>query len=322
MGRYICPERLLSTARQREPLPVAVAAAHSAVALESARRAQQIGVMTPVLVGDPGIIHLLAGAMDWPLDDIRVVPADDEADAARRAVALARGGEVGALMKGHLHTDTLMRAALDKTSGLRTGRRFTHAFHLSVPGWRNEIIVSDAAINIAPTIDTKLDIIRNAVGLAHALGVAVPKVALLSYTEEVSKQVPSTMDADALTRRCAAGAVKDAAVFGPLGFDLAVSREATRIKGSDNPIGGRADIVVVPSVEAGSALLQAMVHFLNTTAAGVVLGATVPILLTSRADPVEARIASAALARILVTDRWPRPTGRPEQPRDRPELRA
>jgi phosphate acetyltransferase len=322
MSRYHVPDRLLSAARQREPLPVAVVAAHSAVAMESARRAQQYGVMTPVLVGDPGVIHLLAGAMDWPLDEVRLVPAEDEAEAARRAVALARSGEVGALMKGHIHTDTLMLAALDRTAGLRAGRRFTHAFHMTIPGWRNELIISDAAVNIAPDLDTKLDIIRNAVGLAQALGVERPKVALLSCTEEASERVPSSMDAAELTRRCAAGAVKDAVVYGPLAFDLAVSREATRIKGSDNPIGGRADVVVVPSVETGNTLFKAMVHFLNTTAAGIVLGAAVPILLTSRADPAEARVASAALARILVADRWRRTAARPAQARDHPELRA
>lgn len=321
MGRYVCPERLLSAARQREPLPVAVAAAHSAVALESARQAQRAGVMTPVLVGDPGIIHLLAGAMDWPLDDVRVVAAEDETDAARRAVALGRNGEVGAVMKGQIPSDKLLRVALDRTNGLRAGRRLSHVLHLTIPGWRSELIISDAAIHIKPDRDTKLDIIRNAVDLARALGTAQPKVALLSCTEEVSERVPSAAEADDLTQRCAAGAVRDAVVFGPLTFDLAVSRESTRIKGSDNPIGGRADIVVVPSVETGHALVSAMVHFLNTTAAGVVLGGVVPILLTSRADPPEARVAAAALARILVADRWPRAATRPERPHGRPELR-
>lgn len=301
---YVCPPHLIEAARLREPLPVAVAAANSPVALESARRAQEQGVMEPVLVGFEDIIHRLADAMDWDLDGVRIVPARDEADAAARAVALARSGEVGAVMKGHLHTDTLLLAALDKTRGLRTGRRFTHAFNISIPGWR-DLIVSDCAVNIAPNLDTKLDIIRNAVDLAHALGNANPRVAILSCTEEVTERVQSAMDAAELTRRCAAGAVEGAQVFGPLAFDLAVSEEAVRIKGFEgNPVAGRADILVVPSIETGNALFKTMVHFLGATAAGIVLGATVPILLTSRADPPEARIASAAIARLLVPEDW------------------
>ncbi|MBF0372816.1 MAG: bifunctional enoyl-CoA hydratase/phosphate acetyltransferase [Alphaproteobacteria bacterium] len=312
---YVCPEHIIEAARQREPLPVAVVAAHSPLALESARRAQDMGVMEPVLVGDQDVIHRLADSMDWDLNDVQIVPAADDADAARRAVALARSGEVGALMKGHLHTDTLLLAALDKRLGLRTGRRFTHAFHLTIPGWK-DLILSDCAVNIAPNLDTKLDIIRNAVDLAHALGNANPKVAILSCTEEVTDRVQSAMDAAELTRRCAEGAVQGAVVFGPLAFDLAISDEAVRIKGFEgNPVAGRADILVVPSIETGNALFKTMVHFLGATAAGVVLGASVPILLTSRADPPEARIASAAIARLLVPEGW---EGAPHK-NDRPE---
>lgn len=317
---YVCPQYLLDHARRREPLPVAVAAANSPVALESARRAKAAGVMIPVLVGDPDTIHGLADQIGWMVDHIRIVPAADEAEAATLAVALARNGEVGAVMKGHLHTDTLMLAALDRKTGLRAGRRFTHAFHLTVPGWTGWMILTDCAVNIAPDIDTKLDIIRNAVGLAQALGTAEPRVAVLSCTEEVTARVPSSMDAAELTRRCAAGAVKGAHVFGPLAFDLAMSEEAARIKGVDNnPVIGRADVLVVPSIDAGNALFKTMVHFLHATAAGVVLGASVPILLTSRADPPEARIASAAIARLLVTDRWRRAKARPVIDKNRPE---
>lgn len=316
MARYLCPTRIVDAARRQGALPVAVAAAESAVAIESARRAHAQGLIEPVLVGDPALVHRLAADADWDLEDVRVVPAADEADAARRAVALARGGEVGAIMKGHLHTDTLMLAALDKAAGLRAGRRFTHAFHLTVPHWKRELILTDAAVNIAPDVATKLDIIRNAVDLAHTLGTAEPRVAILSCTEEVTERVQSSLDAAELTR-LARDAVPGAVVYGPLAFDLAVSTEAARIKGIDNPVAGRADILVVPSIEAGNALFKMMVHFLRATAAGIVLGARVPILLTSRADPPEARIASAAIARLVVGEGWRKPGARPDPTKDR-----
>lgn len=298
-----CPERLLIRAGMSEAVPAAVVAAGSAVALAGAWRAAQHGLIEPVLVGDPDIITRKAREIGWNLHGACVIPAQDETSAARLSVALARSGEVGILMKGHLHTDTLLSAALDREHGLRIGRRFTHAFHMTVPSTGRELIITDAAVNIAPDLDTKLDIIRNAVELAKLLGCTEPRVALLSCTEEVTHRVPSSIDAAELTRRCAAGAVEGARVFGPMALDLAVSVEAARIKGLNHPCAGVADVLVVPSIDTGNALFKMMVHFLGAVAAGVVLGAAVPIILTSRADPPEARIAAAAIAKILASSR-------------------
>lgn len=296
---YACPTRLLDTARRLPPLPIAVAAANSPFALEGARRAREQGVVEPVLVGDPIDIRRIAKEMAWPLEGTRIVRARDDEDAARRAVQLARSGECGAVMKGHLHTDTLMLAALKKDAGLRAGRRFTHAFYMSAPGWKRGLILSDAAVNVAPSVDTKLDIVRNAVDLAHALGIPEPRVALLSCTEEVTDRVQSSLDAAEVSARWRDSQYEGALVHGPLAFDVAVSPEAARIKGIDHPVAGHADALVVADIESGNALFKMMVHFMGATAAGVVLGASVPIVLTSRADPPEARLISAAVARLL-----------------------
>ena len=299
LARFETPERLLARARGADPVPTGIAAANSALALESAKRAQEEGLIEPVLVGDEAVIRKLAAGMDWALEGVRIVHKADETEAARAAVDLARRGEVKALMKGHVHTDVLMMAALDRNNGLRTGRRFTHAFHMSVPNSGREMIISDAAINIAPDIDTKRDIIRNSVDLARMLGAVRPQVALLSCTEEVTNRVQSSMDAALLTEWWSGEGYGSANVFGPLALDLALSEEAARVKGMENPVAGHADVLVVPNIETGNALFKMMVHFMNATAAGVVLGASVPIVLTSRADPPEARIAAAAIASLM-----------------------
>ncbi|HSV28962.1 MAG TPA: bifunctional enoyl-CoA hydratase/phosphate acetyltransferase [Candidatus Omnitrophota bacterium] len=309
---FASPESLVAKARELGRLPIAVAAAGSAFALEGARRAYEQGIADPVLVGDPATIERIAREIRWPIEGIRIVAADDDEDAAQRAVALARSGECGAMMKGHLHTDVLMLAALDKKAGLRTGRRFSHAFHMTVPNWQRSLFLSDCAVNISPNVDTKLDIVRNLVDLIHALGNDAPKIALLSATEEVTERIQSSMDAAEVTRRCAEGAVTGATVFGPLAFDVAMSEEAARIKGIDNPVAGHADALVVADIDSGNALFKMMVHFMGATAAGVVLGALVPIVLTSRSDPPQARLTSTAIARLLAAEHQPlRPRATP-----------
>ncbi|MGE5506071.1 MAG: bifunctional enoyl-CoA hydratase/phosphate acetyltransferase [Actinomycetota bacterium] len=287
---------LVERARQLGPVPTAVAAAGSPLALEGARLAADEGLIEPFLVGDVDAITESARSIDWDLGEVWVVPAASDRDAARIAVGLARDGVCGAVMKGHLHTDVLMLAALDKTRGLRAGRRFTHAFHLTVPG-RGPLLLSDAAVNVHPNVETKVDIVRNLVDLAHATGIAEPKVAILSSTEEVSERIRSSVDAAEVTARCAG--IDGALVFGPLAFDVAVSEEAARIKGVRHPVAGHADALVVPDIDAGNALFKMMVHFMGALAAGVVLGGLVPICLTSRADSPAARLTSAALARLM-----------------------
>ncbi len=294
---FVCPPSLVTDLADAQPQPMAVVAANSAVVLESAWMALRHGLVEPVLVGDPARIKGIADEIGWTLAGCRIVPAEDDAAAARTSVALARRGEVAALMKGHIHTDMLMRAVLDKREGLRTGRRMTHVFHMSVPYSTRELIISDAAINVAPDIEMKLDIVRNAVGLAHALGNPHPRVALLSATEEPSEKMPSSMEAAAVVRRLEAEGLPDCDVYGPLAIDNAVSPVAARLKSIEHPVAGNADILVVPNIETGNALFKMMVYFIGATAAGIAVGATVPIVLTSRADPPEARVAAAALAR-------------------------
>lgn len=281
------------------PLPMAVAGAGHPLVMDSVRRAAEMGFVEPVLVGDADEIAAVAREMGWDISAFRLVPADGEAHATETAAALARGGEVGALMKGHIHTDTLMRGILTRSAGLRTDRRVSHIFHMTIPGRDRVIHITDAAVNVHPGVAEKLDILLNAVELALSLGMAEPKVAMLSGAETVNPAMPSSVEADEVVRLANNGAVKGAIVDGPFGFDNAVSPEAARIKGMDGPVAGQADILVVPNLEAGNFLFKQMVYFMSATAAGIVMGAKVPVVLTSRADPPEARLAAAAIASII-----------------------
>ncbi len=295
---FSCPDTLLSGFPNTAE-PMAIVAANSAVVLESARNASARGLIEPILIGSPSIITRLAEEMQWHLGGIRVIPTTSEEEAALAGVSMVRRGEARLLMKGHLHTDVLMRAVLDRYAGLRTGRRVSHVFHMSVPYSRRELMITDAAVNVAPDLQTKIDIVRNATDLARALGQERPRVALLSATELPSNGIPSSLEAAAVMKSLTENGRHDFDVYGPLAFDNAVSPAAARLKGIDHPVAGNADILVVPNIETGNALFKMMVHFMGATAGGVVLGATVPIVLTSRADPAEARLASTALARRM-----------------------
>ncbi len=292
------PSYLIEKSRGLPPQRIAVAGADNAVALESARQAADGGLADPVLVGDVDKIRALADGLGWDIGGHRLVDAAGEVDAARAAVALASAGEVSAVMKGHVHTDVLMRAVLNRDAGLRAGRRLSHVFHMTVPGSDRVLYITDCALNVAPDADTKIDIVRNAVALAHALGTEKPKVALLSASESVSEAMPSTVRAAEVVARAKAGEVDGALVDGPLAFDLAVSPRAAEIKGVTGDVVGQADILVVPNIETGNALFKMMVHLRSALAAGIVFGAKVPIVLTSRADPPEARYAATAIAAI------------------------
>ncbi len=296
------PAHLMDKARGAPRLTMAVAGAGHPVAMESARRAAEAGLVEPVLVGDADAIRAIARDMGWNIGGVRIVAAGDESKAAETAAMLAGGGEVASLMKGHVHTDALMRAVLSRAAGLRTGRRISHIFHMTVPGRDRVMHITDAAINVQPGIDDKLDIVLNAVDVAHALGTAKPRVAVLSGAETVNAAMPSSVEAAEVVKRANNGAVQGALVDGPLSFDNAVSPEAAAIKGVDSPVAGRADILVVPNLESGNFLYKQMVYFMSATAAGIVIGARVPIVLTSRADPPEARLAAAALAAIVAAE--------------------
>ena len=293
------PDHVIAHASEGPAAVTAVAGCGSHVVLESARRAAALDLIEPVLVGDLDAVAAIARDMDWDLAGVRMVAAADERKAAETAVALARGSEVAALMKGQVHTDALMRAVVDRDNGLRTGRRMSHVFYMTAADREGSISISDAAINVAPDAGMKLDIVINAVGLLHALGIAEPKVAVLSATEAPLIAMPSSLEAAEVVRRAAQGEVANAVLDGPLAFDVAISPEAAAIKGVDSPVAGRADLLIMPNIEAGNAVFKAMVYFMSATAAGLVMGAKVPIMLTSRADPPEARLTAAALAAIV-----------------------
>ncbi len=295
------PAYLRDLAGPHGRVPMAVAGAGHPLVMDSARRAAEAGFIEPVLVGDPDAIAALAADIDWDVSAVRIVAAGDERRSCETAAALARGGEAAAIMKGHVHTDALMRALLAREAGLRTDRRVSHIFHMTVPGRDRVLHITDAAVNIQPDVAAKLDIVRNAVELAHGLGLAVPKVALLSGAETVNPSMPSSVEAAEVVRAAANGGIAGAVVDGPFGFDNAVSPEAARLKGIDSPVAGAADILVVPNLEAGNFLFKQMVYFMSATAAGVVMGAKVPVVLTSRADPPEARLAAAAIAAVVAS---------------------
>jgi phosphate acetyltransferase len=293
------PADLLEKARGLSPIPMAVAGAGHPLVMESARQAADAGLIEPILVGGARDIGAIAGNMGWDVSQIRIVATDGEDGACRTAAALASGNEVAALMKGHVHSDALMRAVLNREAGLRTGRRASHVFHMTVPGRSRVLFITDAALNVAPDTEAMLDIIQNAVDVAQALGNREPKVALLSASETATDAMPSSIVAAEAARRAQEGAIQGALIDGPLAFDGAVSPEAAKLKGINVPVAGRADILVVPNIEMGNGLVKMMVYFMSGLAAGMVMGARVPIVLTSRADPAEARLAAAAIAAII-----------------------
>ncbi len=294
-----CPLSLLQAAKGSHPARTAIVNAVNAVAMESARDATQAGVIEPVLVGNLNEIRKAADAIGWDIGVYEIIEADGE-DAAALAGAMAAGkGRVEALMKGHLHTDSFMKAVLNKEAGLRMGQPLAHIAHLTLPGRAGSLIMSDGALNPAPDVEQKKAIIKYTVHLAKALGNARPKVALLSATEVVSPKIPSTGEAVELTKWAKEG-VPDADVDGPLAFDLAVSPEAVEIKGiKGSPVAGQADILIVPEIVTGNVLMKTLIRFMGACLGGVVVGAKVPIILTSRADSPAARLASAALAAAL-----------------------
>ncbi|MBU1211333.1 MAG: bifunctional enoyl-CoA hydratase/phosphate acetyltransferase [Alphaproteobacteria bacterium] len=301
MGEHVieCPQSLLQAAGGGTPVRTAVVNAINTLALSSARDATDAGLIEPVLVGNLGEIRAAADSIGWDIAIYEVIEANGEEAAAMASAASAGRGAVGALMKGHLHTDTFMKAVLNRDAGLRMGQPLAHIAHLTVPGKTGSIILSDGALNPAPDVEQKKAIVRYTVELARALGNARPKVALLSASEVVSPKVPSTVDAVEIAK-WAKDAIADADVDGPLAFDLAVSPEAVEIKGiKGSAVAGQADILVVPDIVSGNALMKMMIRYMGACLGGVVVGAKVPIILTSRADAPAARLASAALAAAL-----------------------
>jgi len=291
---------LIARARAAGPVRVAVADAAQEVVLATMRRAMEAGLAVPHLVGSRAEIAPLAAAAGLALDDVCLHDSGPDAEAAARAVRLVRDGKADVVMKGNLHTDTFMRALLDGKSGLRLpDRRVSHLFLLEVPGQNRLIGVTDAAINIAPDLAAKVQICQNAIDAFHALGVAEPRLAAISAVETVTAGVVSTLDAACLTLMARRGQISGAVVDGPLAFDNAVSPRAATEKGIVSEVAGRANILLVPDLVSGNVLVKALEYLGGAKAAGVALGLAAPVVLTSRADTEETRLASLALAALL-----------------------
>lgn len=292
-------QRLLAHVRPLGHIRVAVVHPCDALSLSSALDARAAGLIEPVLVAPRGKLEAVARDAALDLSGLEILDVPHSHAAAERATQLAAQGHVEGLMKGSLHTDELMSAVLASSAGLRTKRRVSHCYLMQTPAYPRPFIITDAAINVAPGLHEKADIIRNAIDLAHIIGVAEPRVAILAAVETVNPAMPATLDAAALCKMADRGQITGAVVDGPLAFDNAVSAAAARIKGIDSPVAGQADVLVVPDLESGNMLAKQLEFMGQASSAGIVLGAKVPIVLTSRADSRESRIASCAIAVLL-----------------------
>jgi len=287
---------LIASCRELTPMRTAVVHPCDEVSLRSAIDAARADLIEPVLVGPSGRIHALASAIGIDLSPYRIVDTVHSHASAASAVGLVGLGQVDALMKGSLHTDELLEQVISKPTGIRTERRLSHVFIMDVPTYHKALFITDAAVNIFPTLEQKVDILLNAISLAHSLGVEMPKVAVLSAVETVTSKIPSTLDAAALCKMVDRGQITGAVVDGPLAFDNAISKSAAAIKHLRSAVAGNADILMMPDLEAGNMLAKELAFLAGADAAGIVLGARVPIILTSRADNERTRMASCAVA--------------------------
>jgi phosphate acetyltransferase len=294
-GKY---ETLLVRCKNLEPIPTAVAHPCEASALQGAIEAGELGLIKPILVGPKAKIEELAKSLKIDLGGVEIVDASHSHESAKKAVGLVREGKAELLMKGSLHTDELLSAIVSREGGLRTGRRISHVFVMDVPTYHKVLIITDAAINIAPTLEDKVDILQNAIDLAISLGLEKPKVAILGAVETVTSKMPATIDAAALCKMADRKQITGALLDGPLAFDNAISKQAAETKGIKSEVAGDPDILLAPDLEAGNILAKQLSFLANADSAGLVLGAKVPVILTSRADSVRSRIASCAVAML------------------------
>jgi phosphate acetyltransferase len=292
-------QRVVAMAQRLPPVITAVVHPCDAVSLVGAVEAHRLNLISPVLIAPLTRLQDVARQNDIDITGLPLVASAHSHDSAAKGVALVREGKVAALMKGSLHTDELIGAVVAHDSGLRTDRRISHCFIMDVPGYTAPLIITDAAVNIAPTLEDKVDIIQNAIDLAHAIGIQQPMVAILSATETVNPKVPSTVEAAALCKMADRGQITGGTLDGPLALDNAISHEAAAIKHIVSPVAGHANVLVVPNLEAGNMLAKSLSFLAGAESAGIVLGARVPIILTSRADTLVTRIASSAVATLV-----------------------
>jgi phosphate acetyltransferase len=295
--------RLIDAAQKLPPVVTAVAHPCDEVSLGGAVEARKLHLIEPILVGPPERVRDVASRHGIDIADLPIIASDHSHDSAAKAVSLVRERKAAALMKGSLHTDELMGAVVAREGGIRTERRITHCFVMDVPNHLDPLIITDAAVNIAPTLEEKVDIVQNAIDLAHAVGFPEVRVAILSAMETVNPKVLSTIEAAALCKMADRGQITGALLDGPLALDNAISPEAASIKHIVSPVAGRANLLVVPDLEAGNMLAKSLSFLAGADTAGIVLGARVPIILTSRADSLMARLASCAIASMVAASR-------------------
>jgi phosphate acetyltransferase len=296
-------ENLIARCKAIAPAPCAVAYPCDESSLRGAAEAGEMGLLRPILVGPKAKIDAVAKKFGLDISGYEIVEAPDSEAAAEAAVRLAREGKAEMLMKGSLHTDELMAAVVRRETGLRTSRRISQCFIMDVPAIDRAVVVTDGAVNIFPTLEDKQHIIQNAIDLMRALGREQPKVAILSAMETINPKVPSTIEAAALCKMAERGQITGGVLDGPLALDNAIDLQAAKIKKIDSPVAGQADILVVPDLEAGNMLAKSLSFMADADAAGIVLGARVPIILTSRADSVMTRLASCAVAALVAKAR-------------------
>ena len=291
--------QFLERCKDLPPISTAVVWPQSEVALKGAVEAAAEGLIQPIMIGNEAAMKALAARIGEDISAFSILNADNEGQAAELGVQICRSGNAQAMMKGSLHTDELMKAAMARDTGLRTARRISHVFVMDTPAYPRTLLITDAAINIAPELEDKVHIVQNAIDLAHALGIPEPKVALLSAVETVNPKIKSTLDAAALCKMADRGQITGGILDGPLAFDTAVSQKAADIKKLVSPVVGQADILVVPDLESGNMLAKQLEYLGGAQMAGIVLGARVPTILTSRADSAETRLTSCAVAVLL-----------------------
>jgi phosphate acetyltransferase len=292
-------DEMLARRKGAAPLPTAVVHPCSVDALAGAVEAAQAGLIKPVLVGPAEQMQEIAAAAKLDLSPYKIVSTGDAEESASVAANLAGGGKVGALMKGSLHTDQFMHAVLQKENRLRTSRLLSHCALIAAPAYSRRIIITDAAVNVAPDVDQKCDIVQNAIVLARAVGITQPKVAVLAAVETVNSKMPATMDAAALAKMADRRQIVGGVVDGPLDLDTAVDEQAARIKGVESPVAGKADVLIAPNIEAANMMYKELMFMAGAQTAGLVMGARVPLILTSRADTAQTRLFSCGLAVLL-----------------------
>ena len=296
-NKVIAPENLIYLAKKTESIPVGIVCAHQTSVMESAKKACELNLIMPFFIGDQNEIQKEADSLNWDINSFEIIDQSDDQEAAIIGVQLARDNKIKVLIKGNLHTDTLMRAYLKKEFALIEKRRLSHIWHMTTPNNNKPLFITDGALNVSPRIDVKMHILFNAVEFAKKTGISKPRVAVLSGTEDPIESMPSSMEAKEVMERAQKENI-NAYVHGPLAFDNAVSPEAARIKKISNDVAGKADILLVPNLETGNSLSKIMVFFMGACAAGFIVGGKVPVVVASRADNAASRLASIAASII------------------------